>query len=323
MRALAYARSIAALIGVVITVLCASVACAQNYPNKPVRIIASEVGGPGDFTSRIVAQGLTGALGEPVIVENRPTANIALEIVAKAEPDGYTLVTNNNPMWYTPFMRKTSYDPVKDFLPITLMTSAPAVLVVHPSLSAKSVAEMIALAKAKPGTLNFATGSAGSSARLAGELLKAKAGVNIVLVPYKGTGPAITSLLSGQEVQLMFSPPTGAAPQIKAGRLRALAVTSAKTSALFPELPTMAATLPGFELVSVVGMFAPARTPAALITRLNREIVRVLTQPDVKSKFFEVGVEVIGSSPEQFAAAIKSDMAVMGKVITDAGIRAE
>jgi tripartite-type tricarboxylate transporter receptor subunit TctC len=232
------------------------------------------------------------------------------------------LLLYGSPIWLAPFLRdKVAYDPVKDFAPITLTTRSPTVLVVNPSVAAHSVKDLIALAKAKPGAINIAVGGSGTASHLATELFKAMAGVNMVVVPYKGSGPVITALLGG-EVLMTFSNAAAIAPHVKSGRLKALAVTSAQPSPLAPELPTVAASgLPGYESTSIYGMLAPAKTPAPIITRLNQDIVKFLVQPEVKQKFLNSGVETVGNSPREFAAAIRSDMTKLGKVIKDAGIR--
>ncbi len=304
-----------------LTVLGAGMVSAQDYPNKPVRIITSAVGGGGDFVARLIAQAISGPLGQQVIVDNRGGI-ISIETVAKAAPDGYTLLSLSNNFWLLPFMQNVSYDPVKDFLPITLTVSAPNVVVVHSSLPVKSVKALIDLAKAKPGELNYAGTAVGSAPHLAAELFKYMAGVNIVRIPYKGAGPAISDLISGQ-VHLAFFIVTSVMPHIKTGKLRALAVTSARRSALFPDLPTAAATLPGYDAGTIIGMFAPAKTPATIVNQLNQEIVQSLNKADLKERFFNAGIEVVASSPEELAAAIKSDMATMGRLIKDAGIRTE
>jgi tripartite-type tricarboxylate transporter receptor subunit TctC len=243
--------------------------------------------------------------------------------VSKAPPDGYTLLIDAASFWIGPLLQETPYDPVKDFAPVTLTDSAPNVLVVNPSLPVKSVKELIALAKARPGELNYGSSSTGSTPHLAAELFNMMAGVKIVRVPFKGSGPAVISLLGGQ-VQLMFATAGSVAPHVKSGRLRALAVASLQPSALAPGLPTIAASgVPGYEAVAFEGMFAPAKTPVAIIDRLNQEIVRVLNRAEVKERFFNAGVETVGSTPEEFAAAIKSNVAKWGKLIKDAGIRDE
>jgi tripartite-type tricarboxylate transporter receptor subunit TctC len=293
----------------------------QDYPVKPIRMVTSETGGASDILSRLIAPGLSDNLGQPVIVDDRPT-NLAADIVAEALPDGYTLLLFGSALWTLPLIRKhMPYDAVTDFAPITLVAIAPTVLVVHPSVPVTSVKELIALAKAKPGELNYAGGAVGSPNHLAGELFKAMAGVNFVRIPFRGSGTAVIALVGGQ-VQLSFSPATAAMPHAKAGRLRALAVTSAQPSAVAPGLPTIAASgLPGYECVGMYGVFAPAKTPAALIDRLNQEIRRVLAKGDIKERFFNVGSDVVGNSPSEFAAIRKADIARVGKVVREAGIR--
>ena len=298
--------------------------CAQGYPHKPIRIITTEVGGGSDIAARLIAQGMTGPLGQPVIVENRGGgATISGEIVAKASPDGYTLFVAAGTLWIGPLLRKTPYDPVKDFAPITLVVSTPNLLIGHPSL-ANSVKELIALAKAKPGQLNYGSGATGASSHLAAELFKSMAGVNIVRIPYKGSGLAVNAVIAN-EVQMMFPNASIAIPHVKSGRLKALGVTSAEPSAVLPGVPTISASgLPGYESVLHTGLFAPAKTPAAIITRLNRDIVRYLGTPEAKELFLRTGgSEVVANKPEQFAAKIKSEMVRLGKLIKDVGIRAE
>ncbi len=299
-------------------------ASAQPYPTRPVRIVTAEAGAGSDFVSRMVAPGLADSLGQQFIVDNRGGSGvIPIEIVAKAAPDGYTLLVFGSTFWHLPFLQNVSYHPLNDFLAITLATTTPLLLVVHPSLPVKSIKELIAWAKAKPGELNYASGIAGSATHLPAELFKAMAGVDMVRVAYKGGGPALNALIGG-EVQLMFATASGAAPLVNAGRLRALAVTSAQPSTLFPDLPTVAASgLPGYNAASVMCIFAPAKTPAALIHQLNRELVRVLHKSEVKERFIKAGAEVVASSPEQLAAVMRSDMATMGRVIKNAGIRAQ
>ena len=299
----------------------AGLVCAQNYPDKPIRIITSQPGGGNDFTARLIAQGLTGPLGQQVIVDNRAGGVLTSEVVAKALPDGYTLLVNGGTHWIGPLLRDAPYDPVRDFSPISMVDRAPLVLVVHPSLPVKSVKDLINLAKAKPGMLNYATGSTGSSNHLASELFRTMAGLNMVRVPYKGNIQAVTSVVAG-ESQLMFSNTPSVAPHLISRKVRALAVSSVEPSPLVPGVPTVAASgLPGFESIAVTGMFAPAKTPNAIINRLDQEIVRVLQRADVKQKFFDTGVEVVGSPPEALTAFIKSDMSALGKVIKDAGIK--
>ena len=306
--------------------VCAGLAQAQTFPVKPVRIVTSGIGGANDFTARLVALGLTSSLGQQVIVENRGGASAAISVmpVVKASPDGYTLLSHGSPLWMLPFLQdNVPYDPLHDLAPIALVMIAANVLVVHPSLPVKAVKELIALARARPGTLNYSTTSLGSPSHLSAELFKAMAGVRIVGIPYKGAAQSVQDLVSGR-VELSFPSSAAAGAHIKSGRLKPLAVTSAEPSVLFPGLPTIAAAgLPGYESVGRFGMFAPAGTPVAIINRLNQEIAKVLSSTDVREKFLAVGGEVVGGSPDAFAATIKSEMARMGKVIRDAGIRAE
>jgi len=308
------------LCAVVMLVGSAAMVSAQNYPARPIRILTSQPGSGSDFVARLMAPGLTAALGQPVVVDNRGL--LAVEIGAKAPPDGYTLIFYSTPLWLSPFMRdKVSWDPVRDFAPVTLAVSTPNMLTVHPSVAARSVAELIAYAKANPGKLNYGSGSIGSSSHLSAELFKAMAGVDIVRIPYKGVGPALIGLIAGQ-VHLVFPSASSALPYVKAGSMRALAVTTARPSPLAPGLPTLAASgVPGYEASTPLGVFAPGRTPEAIIQRLNREMAQILNRTDIKERLFNSGVEVVASSPQELAAAIKSEMTRLGKVIRDAGIR--
>ena len=304
---------------VVISVV-AGVTSAQDYPNRPVRVVTSAAGGGSDFAARMVAQGIAGPLGQQVIVDNRTSSIISSELVSKAPPDGYTLLVNGAIVWINPLLTKAPYE-ASDFAPISQIERAVNIVVVNPSLPVKSIKELIGLAKANRGAMNAGVTSPGSSIHLATELFNAMAGVNIVSVPYKGAAQALTDLISG-EIQLMFTVTATGMPLVKSGKLRALAVTSATPSALTPGLPTVAASgVPGYESIGLSGIWAPAKTPAAIINRLNQEIVRTLNLPDVKEKFFNSGVETVGSSPQEFAALIKTDSARVGKVIKDAGIR--
>jgi tripartite-type tricarboxylate transporter receptor subunit TctC len=294
----------------------------QEYPVKPVRLITAEVGGGHDLTARLIAQGLTTSLGQQFIVENRSGAAIAGEYVARAAPDGYTLMIWGSSLWLTPFMRSNvPYDPIRDFAPIGVEVNAPILIVVHPSLPVKTVRDLIALAKAKPGTLDYASGQAGASSHLASELFKRMAGIDMLRIPFRGNGPAVNALIAGQ-VQLMFPTAGSVASHLKSGRVRALAIASAKPSPLFPNLPTVAsAGLPGYECDSMIGAFTPAKVPPAVINRLSREMALAVNKPEIKQRFAALGVETIGSSPEALAAAVKSEMTRLGKLIRDAGIR--
>ena len=305
-----------------VVVAYAGVLSAQTFPSKHIRIVAAAVGGGNDLAARIVAQKLSGAMGQPVIVENR--GSIGSEIVSKATPDGYSLLFYSSSLWISPYLRDLPpFDARRDFTPIGLSALSPNILVVHPLLPLKTLNDLIALAKAQPGVLNYGSSSTGSAQHLAAELLKSMAGINIVRINYKGPGAAISDLLSGQ-VQIMISTAASVSPHVKSGRLRALAVGSPRPSALTPGLPTVAASgLPGYEAESPFGLFAPVKTPASVISRLNQEIAQVLQRAEVKERLFNSGIEPVGSSPEQLATAMKTDMTRMGKVITDAGIRAE
>jgi len=295
----------------------------QSYPVKPIRVVTAGIGGGNDVSARLMAQGLTAAFGQQSMVDNRASGIITAEAVAKAAPDGYTVLVYGSTIWITPLLQTTPYDPVADFAAITMVASSPHVIVVHPSLPVNSVRELIALAKARPGQLNDASLGTGTSTHLGAELFKSMAGVKIVRVPYKSPATQLTDLIGGQ-VQLTFSTSGAAMPHVKTGRLKALAVTSAKPSALVPGLPTVAATgLPGFESGAIYVSFAPARTPAPIITRLNQEMVRYLGHAEVKEKFFNAALEVVGSTPEELTAKMKSEMARLGKVIKDVGIRVE
>ncbi|HZM44176.1 MAG TPA: tripartite tricarboxylate transporter substrate binding protein [Burkholderiales bacterium] len=293
----------------------------QAYPTRPIRIVTSAAGGSPDLVARLIAQGISGPLGQPVIIDNRSSGIVPAELVAKAPPDGYTLIGTSNVLWLVTLMQKTTFDPLRDFAPIAMTNLAPAVLAVHPSLPVKSVKELIVLAKARPGQLNYSSSTNGTASHLAGELFKALAGVNIVRIAYKGAGLAINDLISGQ-VQMTFITATSVMPHVKSGRLRALAITSARPSELFPGLPTVAASgLPGYEATSSGALLAPAKTSEAIISRLNHEVVRFLGTPEARERLFHAGSEVVGSSPDELAAAIRTEMDRMRKVIKDAGIR--
>jgi len=299
-------------------------AWSQPYPAKPLRIITAEAGGGNDFAARTIGQFIASQLGQPWVVDNRGGAGgaIAAEIAARAPADGYTLLVYASNAWLIPLLRKNvPYDVIRDFAPITWAARSPNTVVVHPSLPVKSVQDLIALARAKPGQLSYGSGGTGSSTQLAVELFKSMAKVDILRIPYKGNAPALNDLVGGQ-VQLMFATAGSVSPHIRSGRLRAIAVTSAEPSILAPGLPTVAsAGLPGYESISIYGVFAPARTPQSIISQLNQAIVAVLKMPEVRERFFNAGVETVGSTPEQYAATIRADIARMSKVIKDAGIQ--
>ena len=295
---------------------------AQSYPNRPVRFVTAAVGGGIDFTARMIAHGLTPALGQQVIVENRGGANVAPQTVAKGTPDGYTILVHNNTVWISPLLDKVPYDHWTELVPITLTARAPNILVVHPSMPINSVKELIAAAKAAPGDINYASGPIGASNHIAAELFKAMAGVNLMRIGYKGGGPALNDLIAGQ-VKVMFATAGSVTSFVKSGKLRGLAVTSAQPTALVPGLPTVAASgVPGYAAEAIYGIWAPAKTPAPILARLHEEIVKYLTTPEAKERFFNSGVEVVASTPQQFAAEIKSEAVRLDKVFKAAGIGA-
>jgi len=296
---------------------------AQDYPTKPIRIVTPPAGAGNDYVARVIALGLTGSMGQQLVVDNRPAAIVG-ELVAKAPADGYTLLAIGSVLWLTPLLQdNVGYDPVKDFSPISVTGLSVNVLVVHPSVAANSAKELIALAKAKPGQLNYATGGTGSSNHLAAELFKSMAGINLVRIPYKGSGPAVNDLVSGQ-VQIMFPTTAAGLPHVKSGRLKALGVTSLQRSALAPGLATVAESgVPGYESVVMYALFAPAKTPAAIVKRVNKDLVQYLRSPAGTERLFTAGIEVVASTPGELATAMKSEMTRMGKLIKDARIRAD
>jgi len=301
---------------------------AQDYPLRPVRLIVPfPPGGGNDIVARAVAQELGKSLGQQFVVDNRAGAGgaIGAELAARSPADGYTLFLGGvgshvvNPSLHA----KLPYDPIRDFAPVTLIASAPSVLVVTPSLQAASLSELTALAKAHPGKLNYASNGNGSSAQLAAVLYESMAGVRMVHVPYKGVAQALVELMSG-EVQVMFGTLVAILPHIKAGRLRALAVTGRNRSALLPEVPTLAeAGLPGYEAGSWYGILAPSGTPAAVVTRLNAEINSAIRQPEVRERLAAEGAEVVGGAPEEFAFHIRGELERMKKLVRTAGLRIE
>jgi len=294
------------------------------YPVKPIRMLSAQFGGGSDIAARLLAGALSPRLGQQVIVDSRVGGTIIAETAAHAAPDGYTLICYSSTLWLVPLMQtKPAYDAFRDFMPITLVGSSPMVLIVHPSVPAKSVADLIALAKAKPGEFNSATGPLGAIPHIASELFKYMAGIDIVHVAYRGVGLAVNDVIGGR-VQMMF-PNAGAVLQhVKAGRLRVLAVGSSQPSVFFPGVPTVsAAGLPGYEAVSSYAVFAPAHTPAPLVKRLNQEMVAVLHTPDMKEKFFNTTADVVGSTPAELNAHMKSEVERLGKVIKAANIKAE
>ena len=297
------------------------VAPGQDFPSKPVRFVTSAPGGGNDRIARELADALAVSLGQPVSVENHQGGVAPGGIVSKAPPDGHTVLIYNNTLWIGPLLQDASYDAVRDFAPITELARTPNVLVVSTASPAKSVPELIALAKAKPGELKYGASGTGAGNHLAGELFGAMAGVKIVPVNYKGIGGAIKDLMAG-DLQLMFPTAVTGGQHVKSGKLRALGVTSATPSALMPGVPPVAASgLPGYEAITIFCAFVPAATPRAIVSRLNGEMVRFLGRTEVKEKLFNAGLETATGTPAQLAATMKSELARMSKVIKDAGIR--
>lgn len=302
-------------------------AVAQTYPAKPIRVIAPfPPGGGTDLMARTMAQKLTEAWGQQVVVDNRPGAGgmLGTDIAARAAPDGYTLLINSSSSLVIGpnLVRKPLYDPLRDLAPVILIGSAPNVLVVHPSVPARSVNELIALAKRKPGEINYASNGSGTLSHLTGELFKLQAQINMVHVAYKGGPPAVIDLVAGHVSALFAAFPT-VSGQVRAGKLRALAVSSSKRASAAPELPTVAETLPGFESSQWWGMFAPAAVPAEIVTKLNAEMQKVLDYADVKERLANDAAEPIGGSPRNCAAFLKADYEKWRKVVSQTGIRAD
>jgi tripartite-type tricarboxylate transporter receptor subunit TctC len=315
------------LIGLVLLLLAAPWALAQNYPRGPVHVILPfPAGGGVDAAGRILVQKLSDSFGKTFVIENRGGANgnIGTEAAAKSASDGSTLLFTGAGFVTNPSLYKSvPYDPVRDFDPISLMALGPNVLVVHPSLPVKSVAELIALARAQPGRIGFAGSGSGSTPHLAGELFNVMAGVQMVHIPYRGSGPAMIGLLAG-EAPVMFLPAINAVPHLASGRLRALAVTSRERLAALPELPTVAESgLPGYESSQWYGLLAPAGTPAEVLDVLNARVANIMQSADMKARMTSDGLVPIGGSREQFAAHIKSEIAKWAKVISASGARVD
>ena len=318
---------------VVSAVLAASSAAAGEmsgggYPSRPIRLIApSSPGGPVDVLARVVAQGLTETLGQQVVVDNRAGAAglIGAELVATALPDGYTLMFGfSGPLAIVPHLvGKTPYDSQRDFAPVSLVAQAPYILLVHPSVPAASVKELIALAKQRPGKLNFASGGNGTGIHMAGELFKLAAGLNIVHVPYKGAGPGMTALLAN-EVEMMFNGIAPAIPHVKAGRLKGLAVGGNKRSTLLPELPTiMEASGLDFNTGGWYGLLVPAKTPRPIVAHLHQSVLKTLALPSMKDALMKQATESVGSTPAEFAQLLREEWVKWGKVIKAAGLKAQ
>jgi tripartite-type tricarboxylate transporter receptor subunit TctC len=308
-----------------LALLCLSSVSAQDYPNRPVRyIVPQAAGGSSDTLARMITHRVGEGLGRQLVVDNRPGATgiIGAEVVAKANPDGYTLLQAATSHATNPAMQtKLPYDSVRDFAPISLLSQQPNIFIVHPSLPVRTIKELIAYVRAKPGQLNYGSSGTGGSQHLAGELLKGLTGIDMTHVPYKGSPPALVDLLAGR-VPIMSSTMPPVLPHIKTGKVRALAVTSAQRSAALPDVPTVAESgVPGYEAIAWQGLLAPAGTPKALIARINAEFVKVLKQADIVAKLNEQGYETVASTPEWFASYIRSEIAKWSKVIKASGIK--
>ena len=297
------------------------------YPVKPIRIIVPQSPGAStDLTARLIGQKLSAAVGQPVIIDNRPGAGsiIGTDLVAKAAPDGYTLLVVASSITLNPTLHKNlPFDPIRDLAPITQISAFPNMLVVHPAVLVKTVKDLIALAKAKPSSINYGSSGSATGTHLSAELFKYMTGIEMVHVPYKGGGPAVQALLGGQ-VQLNFATIVSVLPHVRSGKLRAVAVTTARRSPSAPDVPTIAESgVPGYDHAPWNGFLAPAKTPRPIIARLNEETARLLRAPDVQPVFTNEGAEPVGNSPEEFAAIIKSETAKWAKVIRAAGIKAD
>ena len=318
MRALAFSLALTACGG----------AWAQSYPAKPIRfIVPFPPGGSADILARAIGQKAGEGLGQSLVVENRPGAGTAIgaEALAKSPADGYAVMigTVSSHAINPALNPKLTYDPVKDFTPISLVASIPFAMIVHPSVPAKSVRELISLAKSKPASLNYSSAGNGTSNHLAGELLKSMAGIDIVHIPYKGSAPALNDLVAGQ-VSLMFDLVLTAAPHVKSGAVRGLAVTGAKRSSALPDLPTVAESgVPGYEVSAWFGIFAPAEVPQPVVQRLNAEFVKALQQPDLRQRLASQGAEPLTSTPDEFSAYLRSEIAKWAKVVKDSGMKVD
>ena len=294
----------------------------DKYPTRPVRIVTSTPGGGNDFLARIVAPSLGNAIGQQIIVDNRPSRLVG-GIAARSTPDGYTLVVGGSTMQYAPMMEKMDYNVITDFAPISRLERSPNVLVVSPALKVSNVSELIAMARAKPGVLNYGTGVSGASLHLAGELFMIATGTRLVRVPYKATGPAILGLLTN-EVQLVFATAGAVVPLLKDGKLKALGVTTAQPTPLVPGIPTIAQQgVPGFEVVTIGFILAPARTPQSIVKVLNQHVVKLMQQSDVKERLAAGGSEASSSSPEELGLFMREDDLRMRKLFKQLGLSAD
>jgi tripartite-type tricarboxylate transporter receptor subunit TctC len=302
----------------------AKAAEAERYPTKPIRIVVPfPPGGSNDLLGRVISQKFNEAWGQPAIIDNRPGggSTIGIEVVVRAAPDGYTLLTTSGGIAINVSLYKLPFNPVTDLTPVALLAQMPYLLTVNPSLPAKSVQDIINLAKAQPGKLVFSSSGAGTSAHLTMEMFNSAAKLSMLHVPYKGGAPAVSAVMSG-EAQMTFNVITGTLPHVRSGKLRAIAVSSAKRAEVAPEIPTVEESgVPRFEVIAWYNMFAPARTPRSIVNRLNAELNRMLLQPDVRERFRTLGVTPLSGTPEDLGNLLKSEIARYAKLINEAGIR--
>jgi len=306
---------------------CGAKAQAQTYPSKPVRyIVPSSAGGGSDYMSRIIAEELSAAFGQQVIVDNRAGAasNLGAEVVAKSAPDGYTVLQVSQTLAVNAtFYKNLSYDLMRDFAPVTLMVLQPYIVVVHQSLPVKSIRELVKLAKSKPGAINYPSAGAGSASFFAQELFKSMAGINLAHIPYKGGGPALVAVMSG-EAPVYFAPIPTAMPQVQQGRLRALAVTTAKRLPSLPDYPTVAESgTPGYESANSYGLAVPVKAPKEVVAALHRETVAALAKPAVSKRLIDGGYVTVGNTPDEYTAFLKTEIATLAKIIKQTGVTAE
>ena len=318
-------RAFLTLLGSALLALIASTTCAQDYPSKPIRwVVPFPPGGGADATARLISKKLSDNTGKSVIVDYRAGAggNIGTELVARAAPDGYTILQTTNGHAIQPHLHKLSWDPLKDFAPITIVVSYPLVIAVHPSVPAASLRELIAYAKANPGKLTYGSSGNGGPLHIGAEIFKHAAGVDILHVPYRGNAPMTLAVVAG-EVSMVFDSMTGPLPYIRAGKLRALGVTGAARSSLLPDVPTVAESGVPFSYEAWNGMLAPAGTPSEIVAWLNREIAKAIASPEVRERLSALGYDPVSDTPEQFAALIAADLERFGKIIRENGIKAE
>lgn len=314
-------RKIAVLLALVATAG-TNVHAQDKYPTRPVRIVTATPGGGNDFLARMIAPALGNALGQQIIVDNRPSRLVG-GIAARSTPDGYTVVVGGSTMQYTPLMEKMDYNAIADFTPVSLLERSPNILVVNPSLKVNTVSELVAMARAKPGALNYGTGASGASLHLSGELFMLATKTKMTRVPYKATGPAVLGLLTN-EVQLVFATAGAVVPLVKDGKLKALGVTTLEPTPLVPGMPTIAQQgVPGYEVVTIGFMLAPAKTPRPIVRLLNQHIVKLMAQPDVKERLAAGGSDATSSSPEELGRIMREDDARMRKLFKQLGLSAD